>query len=136
MTYFNKEFSMQSKRFDLGWIMVKDLKKAVQFYTDTVGLKLLHMMEEPYGWAELVGHDGGATLGIAEARPGSDEPISPGQNAVPTFTYAKIETAKAHVEKSGGVCKGPVVEVPGHVKMQTVVDPDGNHFQLVETLSE
>ena len=125
---------MQPKRFDLGWVMVKDLKKAVQFYTEAVGLKLLQLIEEPYGWAELEGHEGGATLGLAQARPGSDDPISPGQNAVPTFTYANIDQAKAHVEKTGGKCKGPIVEVPGHVKMQTVVDPDGNHFQLVETL--
>lgn len=127
---------MQTQDFSLAWIVVKDLKKSVRFYTEVVGLKLLSISEE-WGWAELQGHEGGgATLGIAQERPGSQDPIASGQNAVPTFTFASLDQAKAHVEEKGGHCKGSIVEVPGHVKMQTVVDPDGNHFQLVEQLSE
>ena len=126
---------MKSKKFELAWIVVKDLKKSVQFYTEIVGLKVVHLGEE-WGWAELQGQEGGATLGIAQERPKSEEPITAGQNAVPTFTYANVEQAKAEIEKKGGRCKGKMQEVPGHVKMQTVVDPDGNHFQIVEKLSD
>lgn len=126
---------MKAQSFSLAWIVVKDLKKAVQFYTETVGLKVLTMSEE-WGWAELQAHEGGATLGIAQLRPGSEEPISPGQNAIPTFTYSDLDQAKADVEKKGGECKGDIQEVPGHVKMQTVVDSDGNLFQIVQKLGD
>ena len=29
---------------------------------------------------------------------------------------------------------GEMQEIPGHVKMQTAVDSDGNHFQIVQKL--
>lgn len=126
---------MKAKDFALAWIVVKDLKKAVQFYTETVGLKLMNMSEE-WGWAELQGYEGGASLGIAQIKPGIEEAISAGQNAVPTFTFESLDQARAHVQKAGGCFKGDIQEVPGHVKMQTMVDPDGNHFQIIEKLGD
>lgn len=116
---------------DLSWIVVKDLKKAVKFYTDTIGLKLMEMHDQ-FGWAELAGHDGGARLGIAQAR--SENTLEPGDNACVTFTVENLEKAKAALEEKGTKCVGDLQEVPGHVKLQMVVDPDGNHMQLVELL--
>lgn len=124
---------MKTKSIGLIWITVKDLQQAIKFYTEVAGLKLLVLSEE-YGWAELQGHEGGARLGIGQIRKESDLKI--GKNSVPTFTVENIEKAKAEFEKKGGKCHGPIEEVPGHVKMQTVTDQDGNHFQLVELLDE
>lgn len=120
------------KSMELVWIVVKDLKKAIKFYTETVGLKLMEE-HETYGWAELQGHEEGSRLGIAQAN--SEEAVQPGSNAVVTFTVENIEEALSDLKKNGAKFLGAVQEVPGHVKMQSVVDGDGNRFQIVQKLS-
>jgi len=120
---------MHIQSMDLSWIVVKDLKEAVRFYTEVVGLKLIEIHEQ-FGWAELQGHEGGSRLGIAQQCDMSDDKA--GQNACVTLTVANLDEAKALLEKKMVRCVGPVQEVPGHVRLQMVVDPDGNRFQLVE----
>lgn len=120
---------MAVKSLDLAWIVVKDLKKAVKFYTEVVGLQLKELHEE-FGWAELRGEDGGAFLGIAQANP-SDE-HKPGDNAFVTFTVEDIERTKQSMLSKGAHCVGDVQEVPGHVKLQMIADSDGNQFQIVQ----
>lgn len=123
---------MHVNSIQLIWIVVKDFKKAIQFYTQVVGLRITEMNEE-WGWAELEGHDGdGMRLGIAQQRTGNQDPIQPGQNAVMTFTVDNLEKANQDLVKQGAQLIGPVEEIPGHVKMQTVKDSEGNHFQLVQ----
>ncbi len=56
---------MKLKSMDFVWIVVNDLEKAIKFYTETVGLKLMELHEE-FGWAELEGNKGGARIGIAQ----------------------------------------------------------------------
>ena len=122
---------MKVKEIGLIWIVVKDVKAAVSYYTDIVGLKLMEFNEQ-YGWAELEGHEGGARLGIAQENP--QEKITAGQNAVVTFSVENLEKVKAEMVKKGAKCEGDVIEIPGHVKMQTLSDLDGNHFQICELL--
>lgn len=121
---------MQVKSLGLAWIVVKDFKKAVQFYTEVVGLKLIAMHEE-FPWAELEGYEGGAKLGIS----GEGDGFKAGDNACVTFTVESIEQAREELLAKGATCVGEIQEVPGHVKLQMVVDPDGNHVQLVEEIS-
>jgi predicted enzyme related to lactoylglutathione lyase len=122
---------MKLKSMDLVWIVVNDLKKALKFYTETLGLTLKEFHEQ-YGWAELEGQNGGARLGIAQAQPKSEDGHLPGQNAVMTFTVENLQTAIDKLSKQGVKLIGAIQEVPGQVKMQTVADADGNRFQLVE----
>ncbi len=122
---------MKVKKIGLSWIVVKDIKAAVKYYTDVVGLKLMEFNEQ-YGWAELEGHEGGTRLGIAQANP--QEKISAGQNAVITFTVENLEKAKSEMIKKGAKQEGDIIEVPGHIKMQTMIDGDGNRFQMCEVL--
>lgn len=117
---------------DLVWIVVADFKKAIKFYTEIVGLKVLSS-HDAMGWAELGTEQGGATLGIAQQS--NYCPIAPGQNAVMTFTVDNLEEAIADFKKKGAKLVGEIQEVPGHVKLQLFVDSDGNHSQLVETLN-
>jgi predicted enzyme related to lactoylglutathione lyase len=121
---------MGLKGFHLAWIVVKDVKKAVQFYTEVVGLTSLNFDEE-YGWAELAGPDG-AILGIAQAS--GEMNIKPGQNAVVTFSVDNIEKSCAAYVKKGTKMIGEIMEVPGHVKLQMCMDQDGNYFQLCEEI--
>jgi predicted enzyme related to lactoylglutathione lyase len=124
---------MQVNSIDMCWIVVKDLSKALKYYTEVVGLKLMEHNEE-YHWAELEGHAGkGTRLGIAQD---SDmEDVKPGQNAVVTFTVKDIEKALDHMKKKGANLVGKLIEIPHHVKMQTVKDNDGNSFQMVQVLA-
>lgn len=122
---------MQVVSIDLCWIVVKDLKKALKYYTEVVGLKLIEHNEH-YHWAELQGYQGGARLGIAQD---SDmEEVKPGQNAVVTYRVEEIGIALEEMKKKGANCVGSPIEIPGHVKMQTMKDDDGNHFQIVQLL--
>lgn len=120
------------KEIGLSWIVVKDIKAAVQYYTDVVGLKLMEFNEQ-YGWAELEGYEGGSRLGIAQENP--QEAIKAGQNAVMTFTVQNLEETKQKMIEKGARCEGEMMEVPGHVKMQTIRDNDGNCFQICELIS-
>ncbi len=115
----------------LSWIVVKDIKSAVQYYTEIVGLKLMELNED-YGWAELQGSDGGAILGIAQEN--DHEKIKAGSNAVVTFTVDNLDETKASMLEKGAQMEGDVLEVPNHVKMQTMIDRDGNRFQICEVL--
>lgn len=127
---------MVAKSIGLAWILVKDFKKAVKFYTEVAGLKLIEMNEE-WGWAELEGHDGGGMrLGIAQDNPQCQGPTKPGQNAVITFTVDNIEKEIKHMQKQGATLIGNIEVVPGHVKMQSVKDAEGNVFQIVELIAE
>ncbi|MGC1878101.1 MAG: VOC family protein [Rhabdochlamydiaceae bacterium] len=124
---------MNLKSMNLAWIVVNDLKKAVKFYTETVGLKL-NTLDEQFGWAELEGNDGGARIGIAQMKPNSEDGVEPGQNAILTFTVLNLEEAIADLLKKSAKLLGDIQVVPGHVKLQMVADVDGNRFQLVETI--
>lgn len=124
---------MRVKNIGLSWIVVKNIQTAVKYYTEIVGLKLMEFNEE-FGWAELEGYEGGSRLGIAQETP--HEKVKAGQNAVVTFTVEDLEKVKDEMIKNGAKCEGDVIEVPGHVKMQTVVDFDGNRFQICELLHQ
>ena len=127
---------MHAKSIGLAWIVVRDIKKAVKFYTEIAGLKLIEMNEE-WGWAELEGHEGGGIrMGIAQQRGGDQDPVQPGQNAVLTFTVDNLEDATKDLQSKGTTLVGEVEVVPGHVKLQSVRDTEGNLFQLVEIIAE
>lgn len=117
----------------LSWIVVRDLEKAIAFYTEVVGLKLLNVSPE-YGWAELCGtSEGSSSLGLAASS--CENQVPPGGNAVVTVTVPNLEKAKKAMAAKGARFLGDVLTVPGHVKLQTFQDQDGNTFQLVEELN-
>lgn len=121
---------MQTLGIFLSWIIVKDLSKAIQFYTEVAGLQLKEYHKE-FGWAELSGPNG-SSLGIGQEN--DQDPIRAGENAVVTITVNNIEEAKTHFAKKGAHLIGETIEIPGHVKLQTFIDADGNKLQLVEKL--
>ncbi|MCH9610528.1 MAG: VOC family protein [Chlamydiae bacterium] len=122
---------MTIKSTNLTWVCVTDFEKSLKFYKETLGFKELSVSTE-YGWAELQGEDGGSVVGLAKKDPSG--PIAAGQNGVITLTVDKIEDEIARLQKIGVKLVGELQEVPGHVKMQMLLDDDGNHLQLVELL--
>ncbi len=114
----------------LSWIVVKDIDSAIKFYTDVVGFTLKVKSAE-YGWAEL-SDPSGARLGLAQE---SDKMANKaGSNAVITITVKDLDEAIAFFQKQGVHLGGEIETVPGHVKMQTFYDADGNMMQIVEML--
>ena len=114
----------------LGWIVVKDLAEAIEFYENVVGLTLKERMDE-HGWAELQGPDG-CRLGIAQESDYMD--TKAGSNAIMAISVEDMDEALKHYKEKGAKLVGDVIEVPGNVKMQTVVDADGNVFQIVQDI--
>ena len=121
---------MSVKGIKLAWVVVKDLQSALKFYTEIVGLTLKEQSPE-YGWAELSGPEG-IRLGVAQET--SDEVFKAGMNAVVTITVDDLSATCSSFLSKGAKLVGEVIEVPGHVKMQTFEDVDGNKFQIVERL--
>ena len=126
---------MHAKKMGLVWIVVTDFKRAVHYYTEVVGLKVVEMNEQ-WGWAELEGHEGGGRLGIAQQQTECTDYVKPGQNAIATFDVDNLEKSIDHFLKKGANLVGKIEEVPGHVRLQTVKDPEGNYIQLVEVLNQ
>lgn len=120
---------MAVQGIELIWVVVKNFKEALKFYTEIVGLKVQEINEQ-FGWAELAGSKG-IRLGIAQMN--DLEAIQPGQNAVVTLSVANLEESKKALVQKGVKMVGEILDIPGHVKMQTITDADGNHFQLVES---
>lgn len=127
---------MAIKGIHLGWIMVKDHAKAVEFFKK-LGLRL-HTQDTSYGWAEFSGLEDGALLGIGQESPDCSEygSVKAGSNAVMTMTVDDIVATKAEFEAKGVKFVSDIIEVPGHVKMASFVDLDNNMFQIAEMLDE
>lgn len=123
---------MAIKSMKMSWVVVSDLSKAIKFYTDVLGLKLKEK-DEKFGWAELCGEmTEGACLGLAQIN--EHTPFPPGSNAVVCMDVENLEKTKMELIKKGVKFLGETMEVPGHVKLQSLVDEDGNFFQLVQVL--
>lgn len=121
---------METQGIFLTWIVVKDIQKAIKFYTEVVGLELKEYHEE-FRWAEFSG-PGGSILGIGQEEEGCD--VKAGANGVVTVAVKDLSKAIEHFKAKGAQLVGDVVEIPHHVKMQTFVDADGNTMQIVEKL--
>ncbi len=115
----------------LTWIVVKDIQSAIKFYTEVVGLTL-HKHHAEFGWAELSGPDE-SRLGLAQENDEMD--IKAGMNAITAISVEDIDSARSSFLKQGAKLIGEIVEVPGHVKMQTFEDADGNTLQIVQQLN-
>lgn len=121
---------MKAQGIFLSWIVVKDIKAAIKFYTEVAGLELKEY-HEAFNWAELAGSNG-SILGIGQED--AESSIKAGVNAVVTIAVEDLELAKAHFIQKGANLVGETVEIPHHVKMQTFVDADGNTMQIVQKL--
>ncbi|MCH9609599.1 MAG: hypothetical protein S4CHLAM45_15310 [Chlamydiales bacterium] len=118
--------------FNLAWIVVDDLQKAIKYYTEIIGLKVVEVCED-FGWAELSPQKGDFRLGIAQKS--DHERVQPGSNAITAFCVENLEESIKDLKSKGVEIIGDVMVIPEHVKLQMIKDPDGNQFQLVEKIS-
>jgi predicted enzyme related to lactoylglutathione lyase len=126
---------MKIKNISLAWIATADIAKAKDFFTNTLGLEISADSQEQ-GWLEFKANDDSFLLGVGEVKEDSENsPIMPGYNAIVTFTVDDIEASKKELEAKN-VDVYDIAEVPCHVKMAFMQDPDGNIFQIVQMLDQ
>lgn len=130
---------------NLVWVTVSNLEKAEKFFAHDVGLTLF-LADRENGWLEF-GVAEGFRLGVSkwhqEAGCCGDKQEEkccrsegPGSNAIVTMEVDNLAEMKNALESKSVQFLGPIMEMPGHVKLATFVDPDGNTFQLVEMLNK
>lgn len=121
---------MKVNGIHLTWIVVSNLDEAIKYYSEVVGLTV-KTIDKQYGWAELAGPHG-STLGLAQENKEMNQ--TAGTNAVVTVVVANIQEARDELQKNGTRLLGEIMTIPEEVKLQSFLDKDGNHLQLVELI--
>ena len=102
-----------------------DMDRAVHFYEDVLGLKLLRRDDSQ--WAEF---DAGSVKfslhGAVDGRP-----VEPG-GATAVFLVDDLDLTKAALQDRGAVFDEHVGEVKGFARFAALHDPDGNKIELIE----
>ncbi|MGA8144723.1 MAG: VOC family protein [Candidatus Acidiferrales bacterium] len=113
-------------KLTVSWFSVNDFNQAKKFYADTLGLKKSFEMD---GWAEFVGAEGEAAIGISN---GQHTPKEHGATIV--LRVDDIDRERKRLESSGVQFEGKTEEIPGMVKLAIFRDPSGNRLQLCQVL--
>jgi catechol 2,3-dioxygenase-like lactoylglutathione lyase family enzyme len=112
------------ERLDLVFYWVTDMERAVSFYRDVLGLKLLR--RDGTTWAEF--DAGGRRLALHSA--GDGQPARPG-GASAVFAVGDLSRAKADLS-ARGVRFEHEGDVEGYARFASFLDPEGNPVQLIE----
>ena len=113
-------------------IYVSDMGRAVRFYVETLGFKLLERAgdaRQPQ-WAS-VDAGGGFVLGLHAAHPGGPAPGASGSISIGLALNQPIAEVVEVLQNRGVVFHGPV-RADGPVKRAFFGDPDGNALYLAE----
>jgi catechol 2,3-dioxygenase-like lactoylglutathione lyase family enzyme len=113
-------------------IYVSDLQRAVGFYHNTLGLRLVFQAGDH--WAEIDA-GGGLHLGLHPASARGPAPGTPGGITVGLAVDEPIARVVATLEQRGVTFQGPVVDEGGGLALAFFADPDGNPLYLAETRS-
>lgn len=114
-------------------IFVKDMSRAVQFYTETLGLKLVYRADDH--WASIDAGSG-FMLGLHPAANDRGDCPTPGVQGGVQIGFnvpGRIEESVAALESRGvAFPKGVHEDAGGSVKLAFFQDPDGNEHYLCE----
>jgi predicted enzyme related to lactoylglutathione lyase len=120
---------MSLGRIDHVYYWTIDMDRAVKFYQDVLGLRLLR--RDGSNWAMF---DAGpvrlALHGAVEGRP-----IETG-GATAVFAVDDLDASRAALEERGVEFEEHVGEVEGYARFATLRDPDGNRVQIIEYVGE
>jgi catechol 2,3-dioxygenase-like lactoylglutathione lyase family enzyme len=112
------------KRLDLIFYWVSDMDRAVSFYQDILGLRLVRRDEDT--WVEF--ESGGRRLALHSVAEG--QPMTPG-GATAVFSVDDLDRAKADLS-ARGVRFGHEGDVAGFARFASFLDSEGNTVQLIE----
>ncbi len=103
-------------------IPVADQEKALAFYTEVLGLKVVN--DQPMGptmrWLQLQPADGGSTVALVTWFQG----MAPGGLQGLMFHVADVDAEHDRMSGAGAIC-APIDEQPWG-RFTTMTDPDGN----------
>ena len=113
---------MRVERTDFVSVLTQDIKRAKQFYTETLGLEI-----ESEGESDMEFGCGQVTLDVFEPSSiGQPFAVSPAGLAL---RVADVDAARAELEAKGVVFDGETIET-GVCRMASFKDPDGNALLL------
>ena len=109
-------------------IYVSDIERAVRFYRDILGLKLL-MRDDSFGYASFDGVT--IRIGISVVRPGADNftELVGGQTGI-AFTAPAIDPIFSALRNQGVQFPLEPADQPWGGRLALFSDPDGNVFYL------
>jgi len=119
------------KRIGVVSVNVVNWTAAKEFYGETLGLPVAFDGGDEMGWCEF-GQAGQTTLSInlwRDATPPSRE-----GGATPVFDVDDAHRTIEALRKKGVRCED-VVTIPGMVAYANFYDPEGNRFQIAQTLA-
>ena len=109
---------------------VKDIKKAIDWYSNVLGFKLLYHVEE-MAWCELASEVQRVNIGLSQV-----EKPNIGLAGKLTWGVKDIDAARKVLESKKVRFDGPTQEIPGMVKLATFFDPDGNPMMFYQDLQK
>lgn len=110
------------------WVGVKDMAKAIAWYTDVLGFEEIFRVAE-MGWAELSTPVEKVSFGVSQV----EQPSVEG-GSTPVFAVHDIDKARAALEAKDVRFDGDTLVIEGMVKLATFFDPDGNKLMLSQSL--
>lgn len=113
-------------------VYVSDLDRAVDFYTNTLGLKLVQHV--PQHWAQ-VDAGKGSMIGLHPAGPHSPRPGAQGAISIGFFIDNPIDGVYNELVERGVIFTGPP-QSDGPVELAFFTDPDGNPLYLCSYTQE
>lgn len=118
------------ERFIVFYFRVSDLRRALEFYEQTLGFTRVCFNEEYNKWAELsFGTHQRPHLGLNLYTGGGEFPVNAG--GIPSFEVEDLEALKAELERRGIPHKG-IVEWENGFRFLWISDPDGNKIEFVK----
>lgn len=112
----------------LATIFVTDFDRAVRFYSETLGMKLVFRSGD--FWAE-VSAGPGMTIGLHPLSPNAAKPGTNGSTVVGLEVKQPIETVISQLTVRGVKMSGDLMN-DDPVRIQNFHDPDGNELYLFE----
>ena len=109
-------------------IYVSDLERAIRFYTETLGLKLMYRGGPGYA---AIDAGRGLELGLHSAHPGGPQPGPGGSMQVGFYVTEPIAEVAARLRAAGVTVDGPRPG-GGPVTLAHFGDPEGNPLYLCE----
>ena len=108
-------------------VMVSDMNRAVEFYTQTLGLRLDFRAGDH--WAQIKA--GPLTIGLHPASPRGSAPGSHGAISIGFLVNESIDLVVQRLKAKRVEFDGPVRD-DGTVRLAFFGDPDGNELYLCE----